>query len=110
MKLNLDLIYYKRSLKYKFYFFLLSDQNADSKKSWYKRQIVIPKTVRDYIGIKLGDTIIMEIKGKKIIMSSGVNPKEFVESFCTVVKKKLTKKIDLERLIESEIEERASLH
>jgi len=75
-----------------------------------KGQIVIPKIVRDYIGIKPGDTIIMEIEGKKIIISSGVNPKEFIESFCSIVKKKLTKKIDLERLIESEIEERVSLY
>jgi len=39
----------------------------------------------------------------------GRDPREFVEGFCSIVKEKLAEKIDLERLIESEVEERLSL-
>jgi len=37
------------------------------------------------------------------------DPGEFVEGFCSVVKEKLTEKINLERLIESEAEKRLAL-
>ena len=69
---------------------------------------MIPKIMRDYLGIKPGDTVVMELeRGMAII--PGRDPREFVEGFCSVVKEKLTEKIDLERLIESEIEERLGL-
>ena len=74
-----------------------------------KGQIVIPKIMRDYLGIKLGDTVVMEVREGEIAIIPERDPREFVEGFCSVVKEKLTKKIDLERLIESEVEERLSL-
>ncbi len=74
-----------------------------------KGQIVIPKVVRDYLGIKPGDIIMMEIREREIIITSPVDPRNFVEDFCSTVKKKLTKKIDLEELVESEIGERFTL-
>jgi len=74
-----------------------------------KGQIVIPKIVRDYLGIKPGDTVMMEVREGEIAIIPGRDPREFVEGFCSVIKEKLTEKIDLERLIESEIEERLGL-
>ena len=74
-----------------------------------KGQIVIPKIIRDYLGIKPGDTVVMEVREGEIAIIPGTDPREFVESFCSVVKEKLTEKIDLERLIESEVEERFAL-
>ena len=74
-----------------------------------KGQIVIPKIVRDYLGIKPGDTVVMEVREGEIAIIPGRDPRGFVEGFCSVVKEKLTEKIDLERLIESEVEERVSL-
>ena len=74
-----------------------------------KGQIVIPKIVRDYVGIKPGDTVLIEVREGEIVITPGTDPREFVESFCSVVKEKLTEKIDLKRLIESEVEERLAL-
>jgi len=74
-----------------------------------KGQVVIPKIVRDYLGIKPGDTVVMEVREGEIAIIPGTDPREFVEGFCSVVEEKLTKKIDLERLIESEVEERLAL-
>ncbi len=74
-----------------------------------KGQIVIPKVIREYAGIMAGEEVIMEVREGEVIIRSGVDPKEFVESFCSVAGKKLTKKIDLEGLLEREAEERFAL-
>jgi len=75
-----------------------------------KGQIVIPKVVRESTGIKPGDEIVMEIREKEVVIKPGMDPEEFVESFCSVTGNKLTKKVDLERLLEQEVEERFALH
>ncbi|MEM2742103.1 MAG: AbrB/MazE/SpoVT family DNA-binding domain-containing protein [Nitrososphaeria archaeon] len=75
-----------------------------------KGQIVIPKIVRDYIGIKPGDEVVMEVRAKEVVITSGGSPEEFIDGFCSVVKKKFTEKMDLEKLIEQEVEERFALH
>ena len=75
-----------------------------------KGQIVIPKDIREYVGLMPGDEVVMEVREKEVVIRSGVDPREFVESFCSVVGKKLTKKIDLEGLLEREAEERFALH
>ena len=74
-----------------------------------KGQIVIPKIIREYLGVKPGDTVILEVREGEIVIVPGTDPREFVEGFCSVVKDKLTEKIDLERLIESEVKERFAL-
>jgi len=75
-----------------------------------KGQIVIPKVVRESAGIKPGDEIVMEIREKEVVIKPGMDPEGFVESFCSVTGNKLTKKVDLERLLEQEVEERFALH
>ncbi|OYT53752.1 MAG: AbrB family transcriptional regulator, partial [Desulfurococcales archaeon ex4484_217_2] len=72
-------------------------------------QIVIPKVVRDYLGIKPGDTVVLEVREGEVALVPGVDPKGFVEDFCSIVKEKLTRKVDLERLLESEVEEKLGL-
>ncbi|MDW8034566.1 MAG: AbrB/MazE/SpoVT family DNA-binding domain-containing protein [Nitrososphaerota archaeon] len=74
-----------------------------------KGQIVIPEIVREYIGIKPGDEVVMEVRAKELVITPGLSPEEFVNEFCSVVKQKLTSKIDLEKLIEQEVEERFAL-
>jgi len=71
---------------------------------------VIPKVVRESAGIKLGDEIVMEVREKEVVIKPGMDPVGFVESFCSVTGNKLTKKVDLERLLEQEVEERFALH
>ncbi len=43
------------------------------------------------------------------MIKPGEDPKEFVEEFCGVVRNKLKEKVDLERMIEEEVEERFAL-
>ncbi|MCW4007353.1 MAG: AbrB/MazE/SpoVT family DNA-binding domain-containing protein [Candidatus Bathyarchaeota archaeon] len=75
-----------------------------------KGQIVIPKDVREYVGILPGGEVLMEVRDKEVVIRSEVDPKDFVEDFSRVVGQKLTKKIDLEVLLEQEAEDRFALH
>jgi len=74
-------------------------------------QIVVPKIIREYVGITPGDEVFIEVREKEVVITPSVDPKDFVESFCSAVgKKKLSEKIDLESLLEQEVEERFALH
>lgn len=74
-----------------------------------KGQIVIPKVIREHLGIMPGDDVVMEVREKEVVMSPGMSPEDFVEDFCSVAGKKLAGKIDLERLLEQEVEEGLAL-
>lgn len=75
-----------------------------------KGQIIIPEVIREYIGIKPGDDVFMEVREGELVITPGVNSEEFVNRFCSVVKCKLVKRVDFEKLIEQEVEERIALH
>lgn len=36
-----------------------------------KGQIVIPKVIREYVGIKPGDEVIVEVRDKEIVITTG---------------------------------------
>lgn len=74
-----------------------------------KGQIVIPKIVRDSLGMKPGEDVVMEVRDREALIRPGMSPKDFVEDFCSLSAEKLKKKIDLERLLEQEAEERLAL-
>ncbi|MEM1767371.1 MAG: AbrB/MazE/SpoVT family DNA-binding domain-containing protein [Candidatus Bathyarchaeia archaeon] len=65
-----------------------------------KGQIIIPEIIREYIGIKPGDDVFMEVREGELVITPGVNSEELVNRFCSVVKRKLAKRIDFEKLIE----------
>ena len=48
----------------------------------------------------------MEIREKELLIRPMVDPEGFVEDFCSIAKKKLTRKIDLEEILEEEVEGR----
>ena len=75
-----------------------------------KGQIVIPKAVRESLGIGPGDEVVMEIGKKEVLIRPEVDPAKFVDDFCFITSKKLTKKVDLKKLFEEEVEERFALH
>nr|MDO8097671.1 AbrB/MazE/SpoVT family DNA-binding domain-containing protein [Candidatus Njordarchaeota archaeon] len=75
-----------------------------------KGQIVIPKVARESLGIEPGDEVLMEISRQGVLIKPKMNPEEFVRGFCSVVSKKVSKKVDLERIIGEEAEERLALH
>ena len=74
-----------------------------------KGQIVIPKVFRETLGIKPGDEVLMEIGEKELRIRPEVKPEKFIEEFCSAGGKKLTRKIDLEKVLEERVEERIAL-
>ena len=71
---------------------------------------MIPKIMRESLGIQPGDEVLMEIREKELLIKPEVDQENFVEDFCSIAKKKLTQKIDLKGNLEEEIEERLTLH
>ena len=74
-----------------------------------KGQIVIPKIVRESLGIHPGDEVLMEIREKELLIRPMVDPESLVEDFCSIARQKLTRKIDLEEVVEKEVEGRLVL-
>jgi len=74
-----------------------------------KGQLVIPKDLRDYLGIKVGDTVTFEVREGLVILKPGKTPEEAVEDYIAVVKNKLKAEVDMERVIEEEALERVVL-
>lgn len=72
-----------------------------------KGQIVIPKDVREYIGLKPGTRVIFEVREGELVIRPETNPEKIVEEFCSIVSKKLEKTIDVKKIIQEEYEERA---
>jgi AbrB family looped-hinge helix DNA binding protein len=74
-----------------------------------KGQIVIPKDIREYLSLKPGSPVTLEVREGEVVIRPETNPEEFVKKFCEFPKK-LTEKIDLKRIYEEELEERLGVH
>jgi looped-hinge helix DNA binding domain, AbrB family len=70
-----------------------------------KGQIVIPKDIREYFDLKRGSRLLFEVRNDEIIIRPQKD-EEFAEEFCSIIKEKLTKKIDIKRLYHDQIEGR----
>jgi AbrB family looped-hinge helix DNA binding protein len=61
-----------------------------------KGQIVIPKDVRDYLGLKSGSEVIFEVKDREVVIRPRLSPREFIEKFINVGKK--ARKLNINRI------------
>lgn len=71
-----------------------------------KGQIVIPKTIRDLLGIAVGEDVVVEVSGDKIIIK--LRKENLGDALFTMLPKKRKKKIekiDVHKMYEKEIEE-----
>ncbi len=64
-----------------------------------KGQVTIPKDIREKFGIKEGTKVVFEVRGDEIVIKPEKSGKEFVEDWCSIVKKKLST-LDLKKLKE----------
>ncbi|MBI2172854.1 MAG: AbrB/MazE/SpoVT family DNA-binding domain-containing protein [Candidatus Aenigmarchaeota archaeon] len=71
-----------------------------------KGQVVLPKDIRDYIGIKPGTEVSFEVREREIIIRTAADPAKFVEDFCNLpkLKKRLTTR-EIKRIIDEQYEE-----
>ena len=70
-----------------------------------KGQVVIPKEIRDKIGIKeYSEVIVDSIDDSVIIRKLELESVTYVDYYCTTYSKKLTKKVDIEKIMEEQYE------
>jgi AbrB family looped-hinge helix DNA binding protein len=70
-----------------------------------KGQVVIPKWMRDALGLKPGVEVILEMRDQEIIIKKPQVNGSYTEYFITTSKPKLTKPIDIKQMIIQEVEE-----
>lgn len=70
-----------------------------------KGQVVIPKDIRDKIGIKEYSDVIVDIMDDSVVIKK-LKPESvsYVDYYCTTYSKKLTKKIDFKKMTEEQFE------
>ncbi len=76
-----------------------------------KGQVVIPKEIRDKLGLREGVEVIVELRGDEIVIRRATPPVEdYVSYYRATYSKKLKREVDVKRLLEEERLERAGLH
>lgn len=60
-----------------------------------KGQIVIPKDIREHVGMREGSRVVFEVKDKEIVIRNETDPEKYVEDFCNVPKKV---KLDIKKI------------
>ncbi|MBI2971024.1 MAG: AbrB/MazE/SpoVT family DNA-binding domain-containing protein [Candidatus Aenigmarchaeota archaeon] len=63
-----------------------------------KGQVVVPKDIREHLGLRPGTNVIFEVTGKDVVIKAEKDPKDFVEDFCNVVPKSKRKKLGIKKI------------
>lgn len=75
-----------------------------------KGQVVIPKRMRDTLGLKPGVEVILEMRDQEIIIKKPQVRGSYTEYFIITSSPKLKKRINIKELITQEAEERHAVH
>ncbi len=75
-----------------------------------KGQVVIPKQMRDALGLKPGVEITLEIRNQEIVIKKPQVRGSYTEYFITTSSPKLKKMINIKELINQEVDERNVVH
>ncbi len=75
-----------------------------------KGQVVIPKDVREHLGIRPGSEIVFQVEGKDTIVKPSESPSDFVHGYVSVITGKLRHRTKWEDLIEEEALEEVAVH
>ncbi|MGC8563156.1 MAG: AbrB/MazE/SpoVT family DNA-binding domain-containing protein [Thermoplasmata archaeon] len=70
-----------------------------------KGQIVIPKDIRDKLGIKEFSEVLVDVRGTEVVISrSAPLSVPYADFFTSTYAKKLKKKVDLKKILDEEYE------
>ena len=75
-----------------------------------KGQVVIPKQLRDAMGLKPGVEVILEIRGDEIIISKPKIAGSYTEYYTSTQAPKLKKVVNLKEIISEEVAQRHAVH
>ena len=75
-----------------------------------KGQLVIPKDIREKLGMKEFTEVLVDVRGDEVVISkSGPRSVSYTDFFTSTYAGKLTRKVDIKKVVEEEYE-RATLH
>ena len=74
-----------------------------------KGQIVIPKRMRDTLGLKPGVEVVLEIRDQEIVIKKPQVSGSYTEYYITTSVPKLKKEVNIKELLDQEVEERNAL-
>jgi AbrB family looped-hinge helix DNA binding protein len=74
-----------------------------------KGQVVIPKRMREALGLKPGVEVTLELRDNEIIIKKPQVTGSYTEYFITTSCPKLKKKIDIKKVLAEEVEERLGI-
>ncbi len=76
-----------------------------------KYQVTIPKEIREKLGIKVGDRLLVRVEGKYILLEP-IKPRDALERLLSIADKYLggPQEIDAVKFIEESLESEASVH
>ena len=75
-----------------------------------KGQVVIPKRMREALGLKPGVEVTLELRNQEIVIKKPQVRGSYTEYFITTSSPKLKKRINIKKLLNQEVEERNALH
>ena len=67
-----------------------------------KGQVVIPKDVREYLGVEPGSEVVFQVREDEVVMRPSRPPADIVEEYVSVATPKLKSRIHLDQIIEEE--------
>ena len=74
-----------------------------------KGQVVIPKEFREELGLRAGVEVIVELRGREVVIRKAepyYRGDDYVDYYVMTEAPKLTRPVDLERVLEEELGER----
>ncbi len=74
-----------------------------------KGQVVIPKRLRDALGLKPGVEVILELKGDEIVLSKPKIEGSYTEYFTMTQAPKLKRVVNLKEIINEEVAQRHAI-
>lgn len=75
-----------------------------------KGQVVIPKRMREALGLKPGVEVTLELRDDEIVIKKPQVAGSYTEYFIATSCPKLKKKVDIKKLLNEEVEERFGLY
>jgi len=75
-----------------------------------KGQVVIPKRIRDALGLKPGVDVTIEVRGEEIVISKPKIEGSYTEYYASTHSPKLKEPIDIKKIISEEVAQRHALH
>ncbi len=75
-----------------------------------KGQVVIPKRIRDALGLKPGVDVNIELRGEEIVISKPKIEGSYTEYYASTYSPKLKEPVDVKKIIAEEVAQRHALH